>query len=435
MKANIASQGLGMAKLLHFTVSNYRSFHEQRFFTFRTDARAGRKAKGTFRYGRERLSTISAFYGANSGGKSNLVNAMAMMRMILRESVRINDGEKLPYQPFALMAGAEHMPQSFEVCYIDDGQQEVRYGFSNTAEAISAEWLFAKPAGARKERPLFLRNRKGIAVSDQLFAEGSGLEGKVNDNRLFLSLVAQLGGTTSKSVMRYFITDFNIISGLDAGGYESFTQIEFEEQSATSQAAMAFFRKIQLGFEAIEIHAEPLSPEFLSRLPEEVRKRAPEEELKTYSVHSILNASGEPEGKASFLFEKFESDGTQKAFTISGPIFDTLQRGATLVIDELDAKLHPLISREIVRLFVSPETNPLHAQLLFTTHDTNLLSSELLRDDQIWFAEKDHRQMTDIYRLTDVTLLDGSPLPRLRNHENNYIQGRYGAIPFIRLFD
>lgn len=129
--------------------------------------------------------------------------------------------------------------------------------------------------------------------------------------------------------------------------------------------------------------------------------------------------------------EEKESAGTRKLIDLAGPIFDTLKRGATLVVDELDAKMHPLISMHIIKLFNSNEYNPHGAQLVFSTHDTHLLSSRLLRRDQIWFTEKDEKEQTDLYSMMDIVLPDGTKPRNDSNYEKNYINGRYGAIPYI----
>jgi len=127
-----------------------------------------------------------------------------------------------------------------------------------------------------------------------------------------------------------------------------------------------------------------------------------------------------------FDMDNHESDGTKKIFALSAPILDTLQRGEVLVIDELDARLHPLMTRNIIELFNSQKTNPKNAQLIFTTHDINLLSHKFLRRDQIWFTEKNHQGATDLYSLVEFADINNN-----NTLEKDYIQGRYGAIPFI----
>lgn len=149
------------------------------------------------------------------------------------------------------------------------------------------------------------------------------------------------------------------------------------------------------------------------------------------SVHNVYSEKGKVIGTINFSFEDRESSGTNKLFDLSGPIFETLYSGAVLVVDELDAKMHPLISQYIIELFNNPETNPKNAQLIFTTHDTHLLSQKILRRDQIWFTEKDAKEQTDLYSLMDIVLPDGTKPRNDANYERNYIAGRYGAIPYI----
>ncbi|NJN24349.1 MAG: ATP-binding protein [Acaryochloridaceae cyanobacterium RL_2_7] len=127
-----------------------------------------------------------------------------------------------------------------------------------------------------------------------------------------------------------------------------------------------------------------------------------------------------------FDIQDQESEGTQKIFALAGPLVDILENGRVLVVDEFDARLHPLISRAIVELFNSGESNPNNAQFILMTHDTNLLTNRIFRRDQIWFTEKDQYGATDLYSLAEYKgVRNDDP------YENNYIKGRYGAIPYI----
>ena len=148
--------------------------------------------------------------------------------------------------------------------------------------------------------------------------------------------------------------------------------------------------------------------------------------VEAITTHNVYDENGLVIGERNFHKNQMESEGTKKVIEISGPIFDTLNEGKTLIVDELDAKLHPLLTRNIVLLFMDPEKNRHGAQLIFATHDTNLLDLDIIRRDQIWFAEKDEKSMqTDIYALTEFS-------PRKEeNIAKGYLQGRYGAIPFI----
>lgn len=412
-----------MSKLLQFTVGNFRSIKDERTFTFAPTQIQDEPKESLGCIGKHRFSTISAVYGANSSGKSNLARALAMMNHIITHSVRLNDNDELVYMPFQLSPAGDSQPMHFEVTFLNNKKQHMRYGFENNSRKIVKEWLFVM-SDEQQETPLFARDADGIAVNEDAFKEGIDREEMTNDNRLFLSLVAQLGGPISKDVLQFFNLELNVVSGLDSDGYQGFTLQEFKNGSDISVRTLDFLRQLQFGLTKIEVEERDTASGSLT-------PRARHNAFDVYTSHYTYNGDGSISGQRRFNFYEHESEGTKKMFDLAGPIFDTLQCGATLVIDELDAKMHPLISRQVVKLFTSEETNPKKAQLLFTTHDTNLLSSKLFRRDQIWFTEKDTTESTDLYRLTDIVLPDGSKPRGDGNLERNYIKGRYGAVPFI----
>ena len=143
------------------------------------------------------------------------------------------------------------------------------------------------------------------------------------------------------------------------------------------------------------------------------------------TMHQKFDEDGTFISTELFNLSDQESEGTQKVFALAGLLVETLKEGKVLVVDEFDARLHPLISRAIVELFNSNETNPNNAQLIFMTHDTNLLSNKLFRRDQIWFTEKDRYGATDLYSLVEYKVRNDA------SFESDYIKGRYGAIPYI----
>ena len=152
-----------------------------------------------------------------------------------------------------------------------------------------------------------------------------------------------------------------------------------------------------------------------------------------YAKHSKINVDGEVVGMVDFDIDERESDGTRKLFNLAGPIVDTLRQGKSLFVDELDAQLHPLLSRRIVKLFNCVETNPHGAQLIFTTHDTNMLSKKLLRRDQVVFVEKTVKTSysTKLTPMMSITLDNGAKPRTDSNYEKNYLEGKYGAIPYF----
>lgn len=405
-----------MVTLLQFTVGNYRSFHQARTFSMVPSSIQDNPKECVVAEGHYRYLTAAAVYGANSSGKSNLVMALATMKRMVLNSVKLNDHDFLFYDPFLLAEDSGNQPTHFEIVYLDADETRVRYGFDYTLRQIEREWLFISKKN-KKELPYFVRDEEGIGVDEMLFAEGIGLEERTNDNRLFLSLVAQLGGTISKNVLDFFNSGYNVISGLNSQGYEGLTERQFLNKEAESVDALQFFKDLQLGFIDIETDEHEI---------EKGRKA-----IDVFTVHNIYNKDGEITGKQRFRFDYSESQGTQKLFELAGPLFEALRYGRLLVMDELDAKMHPLISQHIIKLFSSEKTNQHHAQLLFTTHDTNLLSSHLLRRDQIWFTEKDKAESTDLYSLMHIVLPDGTKPRGDGNLERNYIKGRYGAVPYL----
>ena len=148
------------------------------------------------------------------------------------------------------------------------------------------------------------------------------------------------------------------------------------------------------------------------------------------TIHKRYDENNKQDGIIEFDMRSQESSGTNKLFNISGPVFDVLNDGGVLIIDELDASLHPLLTLAITKLFHSIESNRNNAQLIFATHDTNLLNYGNYRRDQVFFVEKDNYGASSMYSLVDYKE-EGKTIRKDRSFEKDYIEGRYGAIPFI----
>ena len=253
---------------------------------------------------------------------------------------------------------------------------------------------------------------------------------------MFVSLVAQLGGPISKQILEFF-KNYNVLSGLDHNDYKGFTTRMLHKNLNGCEESLELYQKLKLGFQDIKaIESDFNLSEIPENLKDELRIKLVKDltgkrNISLKTVHNKYDKQGEIVDFVLFDKLKNESEGTNKIIDLSGPIFDTLKFGKALIIDELDAKLHPLITMRIVELFNSPISNTKNAQLIFATHDTNLLGEELFRRDQIWFTEKDEREQTELYSLYDFNLPDGSKVRNDSNLEKNYIRGRYGAIPFI----
>ena len=418
--------------LVNFTVRNFRSFKQERTFSMEASSIKEHK-KAVFKKGKLSLLPLAVFYGANSGGKSNFIQAIFTMRFMVRRSVKLNEGDELPYDPFALDEVSESQPTLFEIQFVK-GEALYRYGFEYNKKEIVSEWLYEKRFG-EQEYELFVRSRDLIEVSPKRFPEGMGKEDLTNLNRLFLSLVAQLKGEKSNLVMGWF-GQCNVLSGIDSEGYEAFTLRMFLEHSGGADQAQEFFKTLQLGFTKFSVRKVDIPKEVLDGAPDSIKSQL-EKDLTTgnfvesLTTHNVYDENGFVVGERDFYKNKMESEGTKKVIEMSGPIFDTLNEGKTLIVDELDAKLHPLLTRNIVLLFMDSEKNPHGAQLIFATHDTNLLDLDIVRRDQIWFAEKDKVESTDIYSLVEFKDEDGKKVRNDRDIKRDYIRGRYGAIPFI----
>ena len=428
MQINLKNQIM----LVQFTVGNFLSFHEKRTLSLEAKGIADLKSNiSTFKA--EKILRSIVVYGANSSGKSNLIKAFSRMREVVLTSVKLNDSDELDYTPFLLSTESENQPTFFEIVFWHEGIR-YRYGFEYNLTEIVNEWLFAGKS-EKSESPLFIRTEDGIGVTNK-FNEGEGIEAKTNNNRLFVSLVAQLGGTVSQKIIAFF-KGYNILSGLEHNDYKGFTLRMLHKNLNGCDESLALYQKLKLGFldiKAIEsdFHSLDIPEDFPELLRTDLIKQFTGKRMVSLkTVHNKYDKQGKIVGQVLFDKLKHESEGTNKIIDLSGPIFDTLKLGKPLMIDELDAKLHPLITIRIIELFHNPKTNPMNAQLIFATHDSNLLRNDLFRRDQIWFTAKDEQEQTDLYSLFDYHLPDGNKVRNDSNLGKNYLRGRFGAIPYI----
>jgi len=362
--------------------------------------------------GDEDLLPVAVMYGANSSGKSNVLKALKAMRDVLLNSVKLNPKDKLDAEPFCLDLTSADEPTSFEIQFTLNGSK-FRYGFDYTVNEIIAEWLYEKRVGER-EFELFLRSGNEFKISKTRFAEGNGKQDATTSNRLFVSLVAQLNGKLSQSILDWF-SSIEYISGLYNDDYIGKTLEMVYEESNGYVGILNLLSQSQLGFSGLAI----------------TKDSSYEKPIEAKSVHSIFDEAGNVVDKRQFPIEDMESEGTKKMIEIAGPLVDAILSGKILVVDELDAKLHPFLTRKIIGLFMDREINKNGAQLIFATHDTNLLNLQYLRRDQIWFTEKDKTDSTELYSLVEFRDDAGNKVRNDRNIEKDYINGRYGAIPFM----
>ena len=420
--------------LIEFTVGNFRSFRDPQTLSL---VAAPIKSKDPEldentvikTAANPDLLTSAAMYGANASGKSNLVRALAFMKRFVMHSLKETKATGgIQVEPFRLHAATVGQPSHFEIVFIEGGKR-YRYGFEVTKERVTAEWLFFVPS--TREARLFEREGDDITVGSY-FKEGRDLEQHTRPNALFLSVVAQFNGPKAQKLVTWF-GRLGIISGVDDIGMMPFTLMQLVE-GEHSEAIKQLVCRLDLGIGDLQVEKTVRSkPQLPDEMPDEIRQAFltimnasdADERLSIHTIHTQYDHEGNPVGQELFELDEHESEGTQKLFSMSGPLLDTLQKGRVLVVDELDARLHPLMTREIISLFNHKATNPNGAQLIFNTQDTNLLDNRLFRRDQIWFVEKDQQGASHLYSLAEFKVRND------KDYERGYIQGRYGAVPYL----
>jgi uncharacterized protein len=418
-----------------FSFGNYRSFKEIQSLNM-TASKINELTENNIIVLNEKQSLLKskAIYGANASGKSNVVKALVSFIKIIKNSVKDEKALEL-IENFKLSVDTEQEPSFFQLIF-QLNKTQFRYGFEVTDKLIHSEWLFGTPN--EREVCYFVRENNTIKdISKLHFEEGYKLLSIYNDsegenevfrnNSLFLSAVAAMNGKLSKQISNA-ISSITVLSGLqDKQLYNiSGTNLKNEE---TRNKIIDFLKIADVGINSLEI-VEISNEELIKDSSAQLMKKI-EQGNKiglVISSHDKFNSEKEKIGEANLQFLSSQSEGTLKMFEISSFLIQAIERGETLVIDEFDARLHPLISKKIVELFNSQGNSS--AQLIFVTHDTNLLSADLLRRDQIDFVEKDKYGESHLYSLAQFKGIRNSA-----SFEKDYIKGKYGAVPFIGDFN
>lgn len=433
--------------LIEFSVGNYKSFKDIATFSM-VAAPLTAKDKtldenNVFTVDEElKLLKSAVMYGANASGKSNFVTAVNFMReMVLNSSKNTQANEPISIEPFLLSSETAGKPAHFEMVFRLDGRV-YRYGFEVNQTEVVNEWLFYTPKS--RETKLFKRQNGHFSISST-FKEGKTLVEQTRNNALFLSVVAQFNGAIAIKTLQWF-NNLIIVSGLDNAKLYNWA-IQLFTESKYSKHIAELVIELDTGISNLELRKNPFSrigpsaiyniepndplkeiKENLQKVEEQITDFATNNGLVSNIIsttHIVFDARGNAVKTVEFEMTKQESAGTNQMFSLGALAISALENGRVLIIDELNARLHTLITQKFVALFNSNQTNPHHAQLVFTTHDTNLLSKEIFRRDQIWFAEKNQVHSTVLYSLAEFKIRNDA------SFEKDYILGRYGAIPFI----
>ncbi|MCI5221541.1 MAG: ATP-binding protein [Candidatus Electrothrix sp. AR4] len=416
--------------LIEFNVKNYRSFRETQTLSMAAGATKDLQEENTFDAsvkGLPRLLRSSVIYGANGAGKSNLIKALAFMQeFVSRSSRESQEGEKITCKPFLLHPESGSTASEFEVFFLQNGVR-YQYGFAATRERVTHEWLFAYP-GTRAQR--WFERAFNPETEEEKWYFGSKFSGKkktwqenTRSNALFLSTAVQLNSEQLKPVFAWFQNLVFMGDGEQLGTGFTAEGCENEKKCAN---ILKLLQGAGIKVDGIQVKKKKVDRLNLpSDMPDELRGVIQKNMLGKTVKEVFFQHNVTETGDSYLLPLKEESDGTQKLFAYAAPWLDMLQDGLVLVIDELNNSFHPNLVRFLLSLIHDPASNKKNGQLIFSTHDTSILDAKILRRDQIWFMEKDDEQATQLYPLSNFH-------PRKKEAlEKGYLQGRFGALPYI----
>ena len=369
----------------------------------------------------------ACLFGANGSGKSGLVRGMNTVRSLVRNSFRDEKSLVRKYEPHRFHSGWRGAPTEFEMTFLHDDSL-FQYGFAYNAERICEEWLFERPSATRKQRQIFTREYRSESDAYEWETSATHLKGErqiwkdqTRDNALFVSTAAQLNAAPLKRPLNWLGEKLCVILGV--GSIGDYTASRLNEGNRKARV-LEFLADADLRLEDLEAEElgflETADFRSLSEGQRRALKSMLPEDARIWEVSTYRN---DETGAKKRLALDDESSGTRALFDLIGPIMDSLENGYTLVVDEINAHLHPLALRHITRMFSSPKTNPHQAQIIFTTHDPTVTEEECIGRDQIWLVEKGDDLASRLTPFSDYRTRDGRPFRK------GYLQGRYGAVP------
>ncbi|WP_271270475.1 AAA family ATPase [Aliamphritea hakodatensis] len=411
--------------LLEFRVTNFRSIKDEAVLnlsaskdktfidsnTLNTDIKSIPK-----------LLSCTALYGANASGKSNLIYALDFFKSAVIQSATQPPSKQINVSPFKLAAECISSPSEFEITFIKN-KVRYQYGFNVTKERVVEEWLYVYKTS--KPQHWFTRTFNST-TQDYDYYFGPNITGQkdlwkrsTRHNVLFLSAAVQFNSEQLKEVYDFFENDMVIYNSYSVPNDE-FTLIALSDDKS-KKIVKDFLRNSDLSIENVTI----VKKKGRSQKIQFNETGAPE--ITSEETEFALPVFHKKNDHMEATFElSEESMGTQRLFSLAGPLLDIFESGKVLIYDELDTSLHTLMAKRIIKLFYSKTVNNNSAQLIFTTHDTSLLDKKLFRRDQIWFIEKNDQHASELYPLLDFSPRKGEDL------ETGYLIGRYGAIPFFQ---
>lgn len=403
--------------ILEFSIKNFLSFKDKVTFSMLANATKGLDDNYVI-YKDRRILKTAAIYGANASGKTNIFKILALITAMLRNSNNININAKLPISPFKFDDNV-NKPSEFEIKFIIENIRYV-YGFIADANNIYEEYLYYYPNG--KETKIFDRteiNNYSFSQKDEKFL--SEIVKKNAPNKFFIATATNWNYEKTRLPYKFLSTEINVFNNL--GGLRDFALKEYlKNDDGLKTFALEFLKKADFNIEDYKVLETDVPDDLFAAIPDFIKAGMNiKEKLK------VFTALFKHKGSDAELSYEEESLGTQIIFCFIPFIRDAFNNKKVAIVDELDKSLHPYLIEMIVQMFNDPDINKNGAQLIFNTHDTNLLRLNILRRDQIWFTEKnDDNGVSTLYPLSDFSVRNSE------NVEKGYMLGRYGAVPFIK---
>lgn len=422
--------------LIEFSVTNYRSIRERQTLTMAASPYFKElDSLNTFipieDGNMPRLLRSAVLYGPNASGKSTLIQAMQFVEaQVLTSQKESQAGDEIEVVPFKLTAASREADSEFEIIFMEQGIR-YEYGFTCNHGRFTEEWLIAYPLGRAQKwfhRVFDAQTEKYAYKFSTSFLGGRQRQTwatQTRPNALFFSTAIQLNNEQLKPAFDWFKARLRVYDSVK--GFNASSTLRRCADDAERKRIVAFMNSADLSISDIRLEELSFSVEHIPKnIPPSVRDEllkdlTGKKMVRPRFVHKDVNSLETVEFE-----ESEESDGTRALFAFAGLWLDLLANERVLVIDELDSSLHPLLVHHLVKRLHQAGTK---AQLIFTTHDTTLLSQKLLRRDQVWFMEKDDKSSTQLYPLSDFSPRDNEAL------ERGYLNGRYGGIPFLKDLD
>ncbi len=412
--------------LIQFNFKNFKSFRDEATLDM-SAAKMTEFSERVVSMGNEKILPVAAIYGANASGKSNVYNAFEYMSEYVVNSFKYGDEEEKfdEYRPtpFLFDELSENADSSFEVYFTipqDKSEKSYNYGFCVGLEGITEEWLNVKAKTARKYSSVFYRSEDTLDLAGLPENSRDNIAVALEKQVLVISLGAKLKIEKCKAVRDWFFA--NELADFGDAVTNLFLSRRLPKGFVNDRVVQ---KKVVEYFSSFDEHIKDFRIEKIQSEGE-----SKEEKYRINALHKKIHSE-----KMAEIPLGSESAGTLKMFSLYPELQEVLKKGSVFFIDELNARLHPLLVRNFLLTFLNPQINVNHAQLVFTTHDTWQLSNQLLRRDEIWFTEKDEEGISALYSLADFVDEDGGRIRKDESYEKNYLSGKYGAIPALKSID